>query len=234
MGGARAQPAYAARARIGRQVQRLGTDARTARVAEGMSQAAVASRARVSQASVARVEAGDPRMTIQVIGSVFAALGMDLSLRAYPGPGVRLRDSGQIALTSALRAAAHPSWRFSLEVPVGDKNGQAADVLLLGPSFGLHIKVESALVDLQAQLRRGQLKRDGLEQRLGFKLAFVMALGDSRRNRAAVRLVSDVIRAGLPAPAREVMSAVRTGQPLSRDGLIWVRSGREGAALIHV
>lgn len=97
-----------------------------------MSQATVARRARVSQTSVGRLEAGDARLSVIIIASVFSALGMDLSLRAFPGAGVRLRDSGQIALTEVIRAQAHPNWRLSLEMPVGDQNGQAADVVLLG------------------------------------------------------------------------------------------------------
>lgn len=165
-------------------------------------------------------------MSVMIIGSVFNALGMDLSLRAFPGAGVRLRDSGQIALTDVIRAQAHPSWRLSLEAPVGDPNGQAADVLLLGRSFGIHIEAESALVDLQAQLRKGQLKRDGLERRVGIKLAFVMALRESERNRAAFRGVASVVRAALPAPSREVLAALRGGLALNRDGLLWIRSAR--------
>lgn len=223
MGGARAEPANAARTRIQRQIQRLGTDARTARVAEGMSQATVARRARVSQTSVGRLEAGDARLSVMIVGSVFSALGMDLSLRAFPGAGVRLRDSGQIALTEVIRAQAHPNWRLSLEAPVGDQNGQAADVLLLGRSFGIHVEVESALVDLQAQLRKGQLKRDALERRVGMKLAFVMALRESERNRAAVRAIASVLRAALPASSREALAALRGGLALDRDALLWIR-----------
>lgn len=227
MGSARAEPAYAARSRLRRQLERLGGDARTARVAEGLSQAAVAARARVSQSSVARLEAGDIRLSVVIVASVFSALGMDLSLKAYPGRGVRLRDSGQIALTEAIRAAAHSIWRIHLEAPVGDPNGQAADVLLLGRSFGIHIEVESALVDLQAQLRKGQLKRDRLEQRLALKLAFVLALGESKRNRQAVQAAGDVVHAVLPASTREVMTSLRGGLPLHHDGLLWVRPAPE-------
>ena len=226
MGGARADPEYASRVRTERLLQRLGTDARTARVAEGMSQAAVARLARVSQASVARLESGNPEISVAIVASVFSALGMDLSLRAFPGPGVRLRDSGQLALTSVLRAAAHDSWVLTLEAPVGDQHGQAADMLLLGRGFGLHIEVETALVDLQAQLRKGQLKRDGLERRHGTKLAFVIALGESKRNRDTVRAVAPVVKAALPASAREVLNSLRAGTPLAQDGLLWIRPPR--------
>lgn len=92
-----------------------------------------------------------------------------------------------------------------------------------GRSFGIHVEVESALVDLQAQLRKGQLKRDGLERRVGMKLAFVMALRESERNRVAVRAVANVVRAAFPAPSREVLAALRGGLALNRDGLLWIR-----------
>jgi len=229
MGGVRAEPANATRTRIQRQIQRLGTEVRMARVAEGMSQAAVASRARVSQTSVGRLEAGGSRLSVMIIGSVFSALGMDLSLRAFPGSGVRLRDSGQIALTELIRVESSPQLAAEPRAPVGDHHGQAADVLLVGRSFGIHIEAESVLVDLQAQLRKGQLKRDGLERKAGAQLAFVMALRESERNRCAVRGVGNVVRAALPAPPREVLAALRGGLALTRDGLLWIRplpSGR--------
>jgi hypothetical protein len=96
-------------------------------------------------------------------------------------------------------------------------------MLLLGPASGIHIEIESVLVDLQAQLRKGHIKRDGLEQRFERKVAFVLALGESERNRNAVRATANGTRAALPASSREVMTSLRTGQPLERDGLIWVR-----------
>ncbi len=188
-----------------------------------MSQAAVARLARVSQASVARLESGNPEISVAIVGSVFTALGMDLSMKAFPGSGVRLRDSGQLALTTAIGAAASPGWRIMLEAPVGDQHGQAADMLLLGRGYGLHIEIESSLVDLQAQLRRGQLKREALRQRHGMELAFVLALGDSRRNRRAVEGAAEVVRVALPASPREILGALRGCVPLVRDGLLWVR-----------
>lgn len=209
--------------RVGRQLERLGIEARIARVGEGMSQSAIAARAGVSQKSVGRVESGDPRLSVMIVGSVFSALGMDLSMRAYPGAGVRLRDSGQIALTESIRADTHRAWRISLETPVGDQTGQAADMLLLARSFGIHVEIESRLVDLQAQLRKGKLKRDALERKLGVRLAFVLGLGESQRNRIAVASVAGVVRAALPAPSREVLTALRNGTQLSQDGLLWVR-----------
>jgi hypothetical protein len=112
---------------------------------------------------------------------------------------------------------------MGLEVPTGDQGGQAADVLLLAPPLGIHVEVETLLVDVQAQLRRGMVKREALERKLNMKLAFVLAVGDSQRNRDVVRSAESIIRAALPAPSRSVLAAIRSGLPLSTDGLVFVR-----------
>jgi len=205
-------------------MERLGTDARTTRLAEGLTQAQVAGRARVSQASVSRLEAGDELLSTLIVGRIFGALGMHLSLRAYPGPGVPLRDSGQLALAEVIRPRAHPGWRVTFEAPTGDSSGQAADLVLATDRWGIHIELETRLVDFQAQLRRSQLKRDALQQHRGVPLALVLAVRDSERNRAAVRSAPAVIRAALPAGSRDVLAAIEHGTPLGRDGLLWVRT----------
>ena len=73
---------------------------------------------------------------------------------------MRLRDSGQLALAQTIAAAAHPSWRARLEVPVAPGDPRAADLVLTGPTEIIHIEIERALVDFQAQLRSAQLKRE--------------------------------------------------------------------------
>jgi hypothetical protein len=148
---------------------------------------------------------------------------MEFSARAFPGHGVGLRDSGQLGLAEALRRQAHASWRVSFEVPAGEGTGHAADAIFDGALAGLHVEFESNLVDFQAQLRRGQLKRDALQHRLGHPLAFVLGLRDTERNRAAVAAHAAVIRAALPATSREALEAIRHGEPLARDGLLWLR-----------
>ena len=50
-----------------------------------------------------------------------------------------------------------------------------------------------------------------------------MVVEDTERNRAVAREHAAVIGAMLPAGSREVMRALRTGEPLGRDGILWVR-----------
>jgi len=183
----------------------------------------VAQRSKCSQASVSRLEAGDARLSLILVSRIVGALGMDLSVRVFPGAGIGLRDSGQLALAELLRAQAHPSWRIGFEVPIGNDSRQAADMVLTGASAALHLELESRLVDFQAQLRGGQLKRDGLQQRFRTHVAFVLALRDTETNRAAVRANKAVIGTALPATASDVWRAIRSGVPFVADGLLWLR-----------
>jgi transcriptional regulator with XRE-family HTH domain len=91
-------------------MERIGTDARTTGLALGWTQADVARRAGMSQPSISRLEAGDLRLAMSIVTRAFAALGMQLGLKAYPADGIGLRDSGQLALAEQIRTLANPSW----------------------------------------------------------------------------------------------------------------------------
>jgi hypothetical protein len=54
----------------------------------------------------------------------------------------------------------------------------------------------------------------------------VIAVEDTRHNRAVVREHGSLIRSMLPAGSREIMHALRSGGELGRDGLLWVRPAR--------
>jgi transcriptional regulator with XRE-family HTH domain len=200
----------------------IGRDVRTARLALRWTQAEVARRAGTSQSSVSRLEAGDMRLALRVVATMVRAVGLVLGVRTFPGDGVGLRDSGQLALAEKLRAFAHRTLRVQLEVPTG-QGRQAADMLLTTRTWGIHLELESLLTDFQGQLRAGHLKRDAVQQRLGMPIAFVLAIRDTDRNRRAVAAQLDLIRQALPAGSRDVLTAVRTGRPLHQDGLLWLR-----------
>lgn len=231
--GARTRTADAAMARFRGRMAKLGTEARTARLAMGWSQQQVARRAGVSQPTVSRCEAGDSSLGAAAVACVLAAVGLDLAYRTFP-EGLQLRDSGQLPLAQQLRGWAYRSWKIGFEVPVSDGSQRAADIVLGGPVSAIHVELESNLVDFQAQLRSGLLKRDALQERLGHPVAFVMALRDTERNRSAVRAYAGVISAALPAGSREVLSAIRNGRPLGRDGLLWLRSRSSAAATAEI
>lgn len=195
-----------------------------ARALVGLSQAQVAARAGVSQALVSQVERGRTVPSLEVMGRLASATGHDLSLRLFPANGVRLRDSGQLRLAEQIRAVAHPSWQLRLEVPVAAlPDRRAADVVLTGPIESVEIEIERSLLDLQAQLRSAQLKRAALAERMGRVVRLVMAMPDTRRNRAAVEEQRALLAAAMPIGSRLVWASLRSGEPLGADGLLWVR-----------
>jgi transcriptional regulator with XRE-family HTH domain len=223
MPGSRLRTIIASDRRLRLAAQRLGADLRTVRIGLGWSQATVARRAGVSQPTVSRLEAGDPRPSVVIVSHVAMALGLDLPLRAYPGSGIRLRDSGQLALAETVRRRAHSAWRIALEAPTSDDGKQAADLVLFGRGHAIHIELESRLVVVQAQLRSAGLKRDSLQQRHDIPVGLVIGLGDTHHNRGAVHAHRRLLGAALPATPREVWHAIETGMRIERDGLLWLR-----------
>jgi hypothetical protein len=179
----------------------------------------------VAQSTVRRIERGDPGVQLDTLVAVGSVLGLDVVVRAYPGGRLQLRDSGQLRIASSLGAIAHARWRPRFEVPAGE-HGQAADVVLYGPDEVLHLEIERALVDFQAQLRAATTKRAYLAANDSRPVRLVIVVEDARRNRLVTAEHNSVIRAALPGTTWQVRTAIVRGEPLGRDGLFWVRPAR--------
>jgi transcriptional regulator with XRE-family HTH domain len=204
------------------QAERAAVEIRLARATSGLSRRAAAARAGVSCDTERRVEFGDPHVGVDALCAVGTAVGLDIVIRAYPSRPSSLRDSGQLALARLVCDEAHAVWNAVLEVPAGD-HGEATDIGLFGSQEILATEIERLMLDFQAQYRRGARKRDELARRHDRPVRFVLIVEDTRRNRAALAEHETFIRHSLPAGSREVLKALRTGQPLGRDGLLWLR-----------
>lgn len=205
---------------------KVGGDIDTARRTVSASIAAVAARARVAPSTVHRVLRGDSGVHLDTICAVAAAVGLRISLKAYPAPGPSLRDRGQLRVVEYLIGRAHPSFKPAVELPVGDPFGRAADLVLFGPEEILHCEVESNLPDWQAAYRSAAVKRDALQAGHQRSVRLVIAVTDTRRNRELVAGGHVVTASTLPAGSRQILHSLRTGTPLGRDGILWVRSWR--------
>jgi hypothetical protein len=112
-------------------------------------------------------------------------------------------------------------------------HGQSIDLVMFGATEILGTEIERMAVDFQAQYRRADRKRGLLADVHQRAVRLVMAVEDTRRNRAAIEPHRDLIAEALPARSREILHAIRTGEPLGRDGLLWIRRpppSRWGAA----
>jgi transcriptional regulator with XRE-family HTH domain len=208
-------------------VARFSRELVAARAVAGLTQREVARRAGVSQSLVSLLETGRAIPSLGRMHRLAAATGHDLSIRLFPGSGVRLRDSGQLAVADQIRAATHASWRIRLEVPIGAQpDRRAADMILETAAELVAVEVERVLLDFQAQFRAAQLKRATLAERSGRSVRLVMALPDTRRNRAVIEAHRSILETALPTPSRRIWASLRSGSPVGGDGLLWVRRGR--------
>jgi transcriptional regulator with XRE-family HTH domain len=203
---------------------RGGQELRLARATLGLRLEAAARLAGVSHSTLRRIEAGDLGVGLITLTSVAHAVGLDVSLRLYPAAAPSLRDTGQLGLADQIRAMAHGSWRVAMELPLPGR--RAADVVLFGPDEILHVEIERAAEDYQAQYRAADAKRAELQAAHARPVRLVLVILDTARNRARVRTDMGGVRATLPAGSRQVLRAMRSGAALGEDGLLWLRAAR--------
>jgi transcriptional regulator with XRE-family HTH domain len=211
-----------AASRARRQAEHIGSEILAARATEGMSRLQASRAAGVSPDTQRRVEAGDPSTQLDTLCAVAAAVGIDIVVKGYPGRPRGLRDSGQVEMAQALCAIAHALWQPQMEVVAGI-HGEAADLGFFGPHEILDCEIDRLVLDLQGQHRRNMQKRDYLDGQHQRPVRLVMVVEDTVRNRAVLAPHREFIERVLPAGTREVLRALRTGQPLGRDGLLWLR-----------
>jgi hypothetical protein len=182
----------------------------------GLSNAAVGADVGLSGAQIGRVVRGKaPRLTIVQASELLAAVGRELSVRAYPF-GQPLRDAAHLALLGRLRGLLHPSlaWRTEVPLPVpGDL--RAWDAMIVGPDWRDGVEAETRVHDAQAQQRRLVLKhRDG-----GVDHA-ILLLADTRHNRVVLRGAGSVLMEAFPMPAKELLASLAAGTNPGASGIL--------------
>jgi transcriptional regulator with XRE-family HTH domain len=161
----------------------------------------------ISGAQYSRIERGLAHgLTIEQASTVLAAVGLELSIRVYPG-GQPLRDAAHAALLDRLRSELHRSLRVMSEVPFPNPADRRAwDLVVLGRSWRHAFEAETRPRDLQALERRLALKfRDG-----GVDAVSLLLL-DSRYNRAFVREHATALRERFPVPGLRALELLRAG-----------------------
>jgi transcriptional regulator with XRE-family HTH domain len=204
----------------------FGRELRIARVSAGLTQSSLARLAGVSQQLASWAELGRGDISLEARCRLAAACGHELGWRLYPAATVRLRDSGQMAMAQAIVEAAHPSWRPRLEVLVAQGDPRAADLILASETEIIHIEIERALVDFQAQLRSAQVKRDLMAGQDNRPIRLVIAVPDASTSRLRLAPFEQLIAQVMPATSRGIWRALRSGKPVGGDGILFVRAGR--------
>lgn len=190
-----------------------------------MTVSRAADRAGVSWSTVARVERGDLSVGLATMCAIGEAVGLDVVVKVYEGRRPSLRDTGQLSIVERLCAEASPAWQPAVELLVG-QHGEAIDTAFFAPREIIASEVETLAADFQGQYRRGDRKRQLLAGRHQRPVRLVVVVEDTRRNRRALEPHLEFVRSVLPAGSREILRALRTGVPLGRDGLLWLRRPR--------
>ena len=194
----------------------VGEEIREARLAAGLSQAIVGSAAGVSHTTVGRIERGrQSGADLALLSRVGAAVGLDVALRAYPGPDP-IRDIAQVRLLGRLRERIGPglNWRTEVPLPIlGDP--RAWDATISSATESLAIEAESRLHDLQALDRRiGRKRRDGGVDDV------ILLVADTTANRRALLAGREALRASFQLDGREILARLRVGELPSQGGIV--------------
>lgn len=209
----------------------LGEELRAKRVAVGLSQLQVAAAVGIGRSTYTRIEAGRfEALSILVASRIAAVLGLDLSVRSYPGASP-LRDGAHSArLGSALEHVAKPL-KSAREVglPTTDDRPyeqRAWDAMVTGLGDRTAMEMEMRVTDAQELERRINFKRrddpvDGL----------VLLLADTKHNRQVLReqpgLFADMARMNF----RALVGILAAGQhPPSAVVLVPSPTRKRGAA----
>jgi transcriptional regulator with XRE-family HTH domain len=194
----------------------IGDELREARLAAGLSQQQVADQVGLSHAEISRIELAQtervPYVTLAVVG---AALGLDVSLRAFPN-GEPIRDVGQLQLLGRLRAGLAGGLGWRTEAPIRVPGDQRAwDAEISAPGWRAVVDAETRLRDVQAVSRRVVLKaRDDQAD------VVILLVSDTRHNRRVLRLAAADLAAIFPVPGRSILSALRAGTRPSGSGIV--------------
>jgi transcriptional regulator with XRE-family HTH domain len=213
------RPADAGNRRCRQILNELGRELHEARVEHGLSQAQVASAARISRSQVSRIErAAVPGVAVVVLARLLAVVGLELGARAYPA-GQPIRDAAHRALIQRFRARVAPTfaWRFEVPLPIA-RDRRAWDAVLLIGTTQIAVEAETRPRDVQALQRHLALKRrddPGIA-------AVVLVLADTRHNRELLRDHGDALRTDLPMGSVAVLEALGMGRQPGGSGLVLV------------
>lgn len=186
----------------------LGRELREARLDRGLSTRVVGRAAGMSCASVSRIERGlVANVSIADLASLHLAVGLDLSVRSFPG-GQPIRDRAHVALLEAFRGVLPGSVRWRTEVRVaGPGDRRAWDAVIEGRDLGRYgIEAETAPNDVQALCRRLGLKRDD-----GDVAGILLVLPETRHVRGFLAAGRELLRSEFPVDGERALTLLKAG-----------------------
>lgn len=214
-----------ARSAIGRDLSRLRQDA-------GLTQAAVARAAAVSPAHLCGIERGSIEASTRVLVAIADVLGADLSVRAYPTTGPRIRDHIQAAIAESMLRVIRPRWRPYVEVPVRHPARGFIDLVLAEatPPLCICTEIHSAMPRLEQALRWAQDKAASVASADLWRglppeteVSRLLVLRSTSATRDLARRYREIIAAAYPARSVDVFEAIAGKAAWPGPGILWAR-----------
>lgn len=168
-----------------------GSEIRMSRRAAGLSLRACGADVGLDYATLSRLERhGLEHVTVRQLALACAAVGLDLSIRAFPA-GDAVRDAGHLRLLARFRARLPAGLELATEVPLpipGDRRALDGWLRLLDGTMG--VEAETRLADLQAAERKAlQKQRDPTW--IGWSCSSPIRAGIGRRWSVTARTFED-------------------------------------------
>ena len=184
-----------------------GGEVRNARLNRGLSLAEVGAAVGVSASTQSRLERGVlEHVDVMLLARTCAVVGLDLTLKTYPG-GEPIRDSSHLDLLRDFRRLVHASIDWAAEVPFPGAGDQRAwDGFLRGRGWTYGVEAETAPNDGQATIRRLMLK-----QRDGGVDGVLLVVRDTARTRAFLREIGEVVGSTFPVSGPRASELLAVG-----------------------
>ena len=189
-------------------IRSIGAEIRLARSRLGLSLSRVARECGLSLSELSRIERADAEwVSVVTLARTCAVVGLDLSVKAYPG-GVPTRDARHNGQLTKLQAVLHSSLEWGVEVPLPNAGDQRAwDAMISTKRWKFDVECELNPLDGQALLRRLKLKEHD-----GGVDGVVLLLPDTRQSRIFRREFAKTLRAEFPSSSSAAVRALAAGQ----------------------
>lgn len=205
----------------------LCSELETGRVGAGLSFSDLGAAVGLSGQQAARICRGQSKdVSIVRLSGLLAAVGLDLSARAFPG-GLPVRDAAHISLLARFRARIPATVAWHAESPVvgstssshesspGVLDRRAWDAVIEGAGWRVGVEAETGLSDLQALERRIALK-----QRDGDVVAVLLVVNDTAHNRRIVADAGARLREQFPGTAHMAFRLLAAGEPPAKNTIL--------------
>lgn len=195
---------------------------RSARQDAGLSLGRLARAAGVSASTLAALERERHDPSTEVLARLGAALGMELSVRLYPGTGPIIRDHLQAAMIEALIGLLDDRWRPLPEVLVRQPVRGVIDLVLDSATPPLvAIEAHSQLRRLEQQVRWSRTKADALATARSEPVGRLLLLRSTAQTRAIASEYEATLSAAYPARTADAYDALVGDRAWPGDAIVW-------------